>query len=225
MPTLKGLAWVGSRLCDKKGEAYSRASKGINRCFNAFCLALFLFLALTQELLPPPPAFHQHLLFHPGPLQVRPPHPLVEAFATVTPLVFGIVLLAWFFRSRGPAHTLSGQLRWLLLGTMTLAIATENLVWGLGAFAVLFALMVRAASHGEWTRFLRPLPALPSGSRIEAVRIRARGSTCRVCGEAIEDDLVVCRDCGTPHHGSCWKYAGKCTVYACGCSKSAQGIV
>ncbi len=39
---------------------------------------------------------------------------------------------------------------------------------------------------------------------------------CRVCGEDIEEDLVFCRRCKTPHHRECWQYNGKCSVFACG---------
>jgi hypothetical protein len=39
---------------------------------------------------------------------------------------------------------------------------------------------------------------------------------CPVCGDLIEDDLVFCSRCKTPHHGECWKYNGKCATYACG---------
>lgn len=39
---------------------------------------------------------------------------------------------------------------------------------------------------------------------------------CRVCGEPILNDLVVCRTCKTPHHAECWEYVGQCSTYACG---------
>ncbi len=39
---------------------------------------------------------------------------------------------------------------------------------------------------------------------------------CPVCGDAIQDDLVFCSRCKTPHHGECWHYNGKCATYACG---------
>ena len=38
---------------------------------------------------------------------------------------------------------------------------------------------------------------------------------CKVCGEAIQHDLVYCRRCKTPHHGECWQYIGACSVYGC----------
>ena len=39
------------------------------------------------------------------------------------------------------------------------------------------------------------------------------GEKCIVCGElfADGDDIVVCPDCGTPCHRSCWEKSGECT--------------
>ena len=36
--------------------------------------------------------------------------------------------------------------------------------------------------------------------------------TCPVCGRSFtpEDDVVICPDCGAPHHRECWKQAGRC---------------
>lgn len=39
---------------------------------------------------------------------------------------------------------------------------------------------------------------------------------CRVCGEEILTAAVACRRCDTLHHRECWRYFGKCSVYACG---------
>lgn len=40
--------------------------------------------------------------------------------------------------------------------------------------------------------------------------------TCPVCGRAFlpEDDVVVCPDCGAPHHRACWKREGRCRFSA-----------
>jgi len=44
---------------------------------------------------------------------------------------------------------------------------------------------------------------------------------CEVCGEGFADrPAVVCRDCGTLHHGDCWQYNGGCSVYGCRCKRS-----
>jgi hypothetical protein len=38
---------------------------------------------------------------------------------------------------------------------------------------------------------------------------------CKVCGDAIEFDMVCCHRCKTPHHHDCWTYNGACSVYGC----------
>jgi hypothetical protein len=38
---------------------------------------------------------------------------------------------------------------------------------------------------------------------------------CKVCGEEIQDQMVVCRRCKTPHHLDCWQYTGACSVFGC----------
>lgn len=39
--------------------------------------------------------------------------------------------------------------------------------------------------------------------------------TCKVCGEEIQDQMVVCVRCKTPHHHDCWQYVGGCSVFGC----------
>jgi len=38
---------------------------------------------------------------------------------------------------------------------------------------------------------------------------------CKVCGDAIEHEMVCCHRCKTPHHLDCWTYNGACSVYGC----------
>jgi hypothetical protein len=38
---------------------------------------------------------------------------------------------------------------------------------------------------------------------------------CRICGDTMLRDIVLCRRCKTPHHRDCWEYAGSCAVYGC----------
>jgi hypothetical protein len=40
-------------------------------------------------------------------------------------------------------------------------------------------------------------------------------AVCQVCGEEIQDDVVFCRRCKTPHHRDCWQYYGACSTYGC----------
>jgi len=41
------------------------------------------------------------------------------------------------------------------------------------------------------------------------------GAMCQVCGEEINEQMVFCRSCKTPHHHDCWSYMGSCSTYGC----------
>lgn len=38
---------------------------------------------------------------------------------------------------------------------------------------------------------------------------------CPICSEEINDDVVVCTRCKTPHCRDCWHYNGQCATFAC----------
>lgn len=38
---------------------------------------------------------------------------------------------------------------------------------------------------------------------------------CPICGSEIEQKMVLCFRCKTPHCSDCWEYNGKCGMYAC----------
>lgn len=40
-------------------------------------------------------------------------------------------------------------------------------------------------------------------------------ASCRICGEEMQTEVVICRRCQTPHHRDCWEYAGGCATYGC----------
>lgn len=42
--------------------------------------------------------------------------------------------------------------------------------------------------------------------------MRYDGAVCQICGREFSetDDIVVCPDCGTPHHRQCWLESGQC---------------
>jgi hypothetical protein len=39
--------------------------------------------------------------------------------------------------------------------------------------------------------------------------------TCKICGDAIREEMVYCRRCKTPHHLECWRYTGRCSIFGC----------
>lgn len=39
---------------------------------------------------------------------------------------------------------------------------------------------------------------------------------CKVCGDRIGGDLVLCTRCRTPHCQECWEFTGACSTFACG---------
>lgn len=40
-------------------------------------------------------------------------------------------------------------------------------------------------------------------------------AACPVCLGPVSSNVVFCRRCGTPHHRDCFRYAGRCSIYAC----------
>lgn len=38
---------------------------------------------------------------------------------------------------------------------------------------------------------------------------------CPVCAATLEEGVVLCDKCRTPHHEECWQYVGQCSTYAC----------
>lgn len=41
------------------------------------------------------------------------------------------------------------------------------------------------------------------------------GPRCPVCRQPMVESTVVCCRCSTPCHNDCWRYNGRCPVYAC----------
>jgi len=62
--------------------------------------------------------------------------------------------------------------------------------------------------------FLRAALAPPRPSPVEVVTI-APGGVCQVCGTTMEERVVFCAKCKTPHHEECWIYNGACSTYGC----------
>ena len=49
----------------------------------------------------------------------------------------------------------------------------------------------------------------------QQAQIQAVNAVCLVCGDRIEQELVYCSACNTPHHRECWLYYGACSTYGC----------
>jgi hypothetical protein len=64
------------------------------------------------------------------------------------------------------------------------------------------------------TGLLRPAMAAPRPAPVEVVAI-ASGGECQICGTAMEERVVYCAKCKTPHHEECWMYNGACSTYGC----------
>ena len=56
-------------------------------------------------------------------------------------------------------------------------------------------------------------PAVPGPPDVE---FEDDPPACPVCFGRLEEDVIYCRRCGTPHHRECFRYAGACSIYACG---------
>lgn len=71
--------------------------------------------------------------------------------------------------------------------------------------------LVRTA--GEFVGYLLDSAPL-AGIMLEDVRVSS-GGECPVCGSAMNEGVIRCEACRTPHHRECWQYMGRCTTYAC----------
>jgi hypothetical protein len=74
-------------------------------------------------------------------------------------------------------------------------------------------LMTLVTTAEEMLGYLLESAPLP-GIRLEDVRVLS-GGECPVCGSAMEEGVIRCEACRTPHHRECWQYMGRCTTYAC----------
>lgn len=61
-----------------------------------------------------------------------------------------------------------------------------------------------------------PLPPAPAPCPLRLDQPVPWDATCKVCGTGLAvERAVYCPKCQTPHHESCWEYAGGCSVYGC----------
>ena len=67
----------------------------------------------------------------------------------------------------------------------------------------------------DWVAgLLRAALAPPRPAATAAAQIRP-GGECQICGSAMEERIVLCAKCRTPHHEECWTFNGSCSTYAC----------
>ena len=45
---------------------------------------------------------------------------------------------------------------------------------------------------------------------------------CQICGTELEEPIVWCCRCSTPHHSDCWNYYGECSTYGCQSKKALK---
>ena len=46
--------------------------------------------------------------------------------------------------------------------------------------------------------------------------VYVQAGDCQVCGDVMNESVIHCPKCGTPHHRDCWSWARKCSTYGCG---------
>jgi len=61
---------------------------------------------------------------------------------------------------------------------------------------------------------LRAALAPPRPAPVELV-VQVAGGVCQICGSAMDERIVYCAKCRTPHHEECWMYNGACSTYGC----------
>ncbi len=81
-----------------------------------------------------------------------------------------------------------------------------------------FAFEGRRRAELDWVAgLLRAALAPPRQAAVvaEAPVVFISGGECQVCGWAMEQRVVLCSKCRTPHHEECWTWNGACSTYGC----------
>jgi hypothetical protein len=74
-------------------------------------------------------------------------------------------------------------------------------------------LWAMARTAMDFTRFILELDPLQGVTWGE---VSGQEGDCPICGNPLENRTVQCTRCRTPHHLDCWKYNGRCSIFACG---------
>jgi len=102
-------------------------------------------------------------------------------------------------------------------------IASVQAIWAAGPWALKItpkqgdpytAFKGRGRIEMDWVAGLLRAALAPPRPAAPAVRILP-GGVCQVCGSAMEERIVLCAKCRTPHHEECWTFNGSCSTYAC----------
>ena len=102
-------------------------------------------------------------------------------------------------------------------------IAGVQAIWAAGPWALKItpkyaepytAFKGRSRIEMEWVAGLLRAALAPPRAATPEVRF-IEGGECQVCGAAMEERVVLCMKCRTPHHEECWIFNGACSTYAC----------
>jgi hypothetical protein len=97
----------------------------------------------------------------------------------------------------------------------------EQLDWALGLMRAVVAAVIDLGGLVVQASAEVPAAAEPQEKEGSAVVAVVPGGECLVCGSDLAGAPVVrCGDCSTPHHAECFRYVGRCCVYACGCQEA-----
>lgn len=125
-------------------------------------------------------------------------------------LAGGIVLL--FSVTFGAVFLPREQGTWAVVATALWALLTVAAL-GAGGLALLDRVFGRVLAR-------RHAPAPAPTTRVDVVvgaAVWRRSGRCPVCRtQEVRRSIVWCARCLTPHHEDCWRYTGKCAVFACG---------
>ena len=97
-----------------------------------------------------------------------------------------------------------------------------DFVWSLALAAPLLVLLLtkrgQTLGPNSLVNTLRQLADLPSPLKsFQHMNYEATAGICPVCAQKVSRrNLVICKECLTPHHRECFRWNHKCGLYACG---------
>jgi len=123
-------------------------------------------------------------------------------------------LAARVFRPEQRARVIASVRRLQGMSRPTLSVTRDELSVKVAQnLSEVEAVMLLVRTAEEFLGYLIP-PAPTPGVALGEVLVAPAG-TCPVCGTKMDDLVVRCDSCRTPHHEECWRYVGRCSTYAC----------